>query len=129
MQEPKYYELTNPQKSIWNTEEVISGTTINNICTSGIIYEKINLDLLKKAINIVVEQNDSFRIHISKKDGYVKQYITDYKNFEIDVQYIENPMQLKQIEENEASHLFDIIDSDLYRFKIVILEDTFACVI
>lgn len=129
MQEPKYYNLTNPQKSIWYTEEAIYGTTISNICTSGIIYENVNLDLLKEAINLVVKQNDSFRIHIVKKEGNIKQYISDYKKFDIDVTQINNYAELKEIENEEASKKFDLIDSDLYRFKIVTLKDKFACVI
>ena len=39
----KLYDLTNPQKSIWYTENYFENTNINSICTSGIIYENITV--------------------------------------------------------------------------------------
>ena len=74
MEKKDVYNLTNPQKSIWLTEEVYKGTPVNNICTSGTIYEPIDEALIKKAINNVVMQNDSFRIHILHNDKNIKQY-------------------------------------------------------
>ena len=38
----KMYDLTNPQKSIWYTEEFFKGTPIENITGSVIIPEKVN---------------------------------------------------------------------------------------
>ena len=125
----KKYDLTNPQKSIWYTEEVFKGTTVNNICTSGIIYEKIDEKLLKKAINNVVKQNDSFRIHLTLENGIIKQYISDFEKFDIDVEFIDNASKLKEIEECESKYLFKLIDSNLFKFKIVILKNKFAAVI
>ena len=122
----KKYDLTSPQKSIWYTEEVFKGTTVNNICTTGIIYEKINEDLLKQAINNVVKQNDSFRIHLTLENGIIKQYISDFEKFDIDVEFIDNASKLKEIEESEAKYLFNLIDSNLFKFRVVILKDKFA---
>ena len=42
MENKELFELTNPQKSIWYTEQFYSETTVNNICTSGTVYGKIN---------------------------------------------------------------------------------------
>ena len=100
----KLYDLTNPQKSIWYTEEVLKGTTVNNICTSGIIYENIDEDLLKKAIYNVVKQHDSFRIHIVLQKNQVKQYISDFKSFEIETTYIKDQSELKRIEEEQSNY-------------------------
>ena len=46
MENKDVYELTNPQKSIWYTEQFYEGTTVNNICTSGTVYGEINENLL-----------------------------------------------------------------------------------
>ena len=56
-----YYELTNPQKSIWNTEKFFEGTTINNICASITILDKLDETALKQAVYNIVKNNDSFR--------------------------------------------------------------------
>ena len=56
------YELTNPQKSIYLTEQYFQNTTINNICGSVLIRQKVNLKLLNTAINFFVKNNDSFKL-------------------------------------------------------------------
>lgn len=123
------FELTNPQKSIWYTEQFYEGTTVNNICVSGTLYGKIDEELLKQAINNVVKQNDSFRIHVIQEKNDVRQYIADYEKFNIDVEYINNESEVKQIEKSEAKFKFDIIDSDLFKFKLAISKGNFACII
>ena len=40
------YELTNPQKSIWLTEEFYKGTAINNIGGNLLIREKVDFEKL-----------------------------------------------------------------------------------
>ena len=123
------FELTNPQKSIWYTEQFYEGTTVNNICVSGTLYGKIDEELLKHAINNVVKQNDSFRIHVIQEKNDVRQYIADYEKFNIDVEYINNESEVKQIEKSEAKFKFNIIDSDLFKFKLAISKSNFACII
>lgn len=123
------FELTNPQKSIWYTEQFYEGTTVNNICVSGTLYGKIDEELLKQAINNVVKQNDSFRIHVTQEKNDVRQYIADYEKFNIDVEYINNESEVKQIEKSEAKFKFNIIDSDLFKFKLAISKGNFACII
>lgn len=123
------FELTNPQKSIWYTEQFYEGTTVNNICVSGTLYGKIDEDLLKQAINNVVKQNDSFRIHVIQEKNDVRQYIADYEKFNIDVEYINNESEVKQIEKSEAKFKFNIIDSDLFKFKLAVSKGNFACII
>ena len=123
------FELTNPQKSIWYTEQFYEGTTVNNICVSGTLYGKIDEELLKQAINNVVKQNDSFRIHVIQEKNDVRQYIADYEKFNMDVEYINNESEVKQIEKSEAKFKFNIIDSDLFKFKLAISKGNFACII
>ena len=48
--ERKYYDLTNPQQSIWLTEQFYKDTAINHICGTVLLHEVVDFDLLKKAI-------------------------------------------------------------------------------
>ena len=129
MENKELFELTNPQKSIWYTEQFYSGTTVNNICTSGTVYGKIDENLLIQAINNVVKQNDSFRIHVVLENNVAKQYIADYKEFDIDVEYIDDESEIERVEKEEVKFKFDVIDSDLFKFKLAISEGNFACII
>ena len=51
------YELTNPQKSIWVTEEFYKGTSIENIAGTAVLSQEVNFDKLKEAINIFIQTN------------------------------------------------------------------------
>ena len=48
------YDLTNPQKSIWLTEQFYKGTSVNNVCGTVLIDEIINFDHLFNAINTFI---------------------------------------------------------------------------
>ena len=127
--ENKLYELTNPQKSIWYTENYFENTNINNICTSGIIYEDINIDTLKNAIHRLVQTNDSFRIKLSLQNNVPMQYITDFEPFDIETIYINNMADFHNIEQEMVKEKFNIINSVLFKFKIAIFPDKSAGVI
>lgn len=126
MEEITSYELTNPQKSIWNMEEYFNGTTINNICAPEIIYEDIDVKVLEQALNNIVRKNDSFRIQIELKDGKPMQYIAKYKPFNIEVVHIKNEEDVKEIENEGINHKFDVINSSLYHFKIFKIENGYG---
>ncbi len=127
--ENKLYELTNPQKSIWYTENYFENSNINNICTSGIIYEDINIDTLKNAIYRLVQTNDSFRIKLSLQNNVPMQYITDFEPFDIETIYINNIDDFHNIEQEMVKEKFNIINSVLFKFKIAIFPDKSAGVI
>lgn len=127
--EKKFYELTNPQKSIWYTENFFKNTNINNICTSGIIYENINIEALKKAIYFLVQNNDSFRIKLSLKNDVPMQYISDFVPFDIETIYVNNTEDFNNIEQEMVNEKINIIDSCLFKFKIAIFPDNSAGVI
>lgn len=115
------YELTNPQKNIFLTEQYYSGTTINNICGTAIIYSEINFELLKKAMNITIKNNDNFQLHFKLDGNIVMQYLTKYKNVEINVQEIADVSCIKNIEEEMQSKKYEIF-SENNMFEIVIFK-------
>ena len=129
MQTHELFDLTYPQKNIWITEEFFKGTSVNNICASATIFENMNEQLLKQAINNVVKQNDSFRLHFILEGNSVKQYVSEYRSFKIETEYITNKKQLDKIEKEESSYIFNVFDSDLFKFKIVFLKNTFTYII
>ena len=124
------FELTNPQKSIWYTEQFYEGTTVNNICVSGTLYGKIDEELLKQAINNVVKQNDSFRIHViqEKNDWEIEALIDDSNElsnyFEYDnsdlIQELENVKEeISDEDEITEKEDFKLLESDISDEEIV----------
>ena len=119
MLEIESFSLTNPQKSIWNMEKYFEGTSINNICTIGIINEYIDEKIMVKALNNIVKNNDCFRIHIKLVNGKPVQYFKDYKPFDIDVIHMKDKNELKDVEKKFAKYKFSINNSRLFSFKII----------
>ena len=119
----KKFSLTYPEQSIYLTEQFYKNSTVNNICGTAIIKSKLNFDSLKKAINYVVLTNDSFRIHLIQEDHEIKQYITDYKEFDIEIIDIKDEKSVVDIENSVMQKHFELFDNDLFEFKIFRFED------
>ena len=117
------YSLTNPQKSIWFTEEFYKGTPIENITGSVIIPDKVDFLLLEQAINIFVEKNDSFRLKFIIENKEVKQFVEPYTKFSVENIDVSSDEDLQKVEQKTASTVFNVLNSFLYIFKIVRFPD------
>ena len=112
------YELTNPQKSIWVTEEFYKGTSIENIAGTAMISQKVNFDKLKEAINLFIKTNDSFRLKFIRRNNSVKQYIDDFSPFSFETIEVETDKDIKKLEKELAETPLELIDSYLFKFKL-----------
>ncbi len=122
MEEKKYYNLTNPQKSIWMIEQFYQNSNINCMGGSIRVFEKVNFDLLIKAYNLFLEKNDGLRLRIVEKDGEPMQYIADYEYENVEIIDITK----KEFDEKIKHYVpspFKIIDSKLYSFELYRFED------
>lgn len=117
------YDLTNPQKSIWFTEEFYKGTPIENIAGTVILKDNVDFKLLEKAINIFVEKNDNFRLKFIIENKKVMQYVSSYSPFPVEIIDITSNADLKKLEKSIATTAFNIIDSFLYVYKMVRFPD------
>jgi len=113
------YDLTNPQKSIWLTEQFYQDSCVNNLCGTVAIDQVVDFDILKKAIYQFVKDNDSFRINLSyDQKSEIKQCITDFKPFDIEIIDVKNEEDLVSLEKEMVNIPFSILNSNLYHFKM-----------
>ena len=56
MNKKHFYNLTDPQKSIWQTNEFYNGTSIGNIPGRANILEKVDFVKFEKAINLFIKK-------------------------------------------------------------------------
>lgn len=127
--EKDVYELTNAQKSIWNTELFYNGSNINNICGTINIFEPLDFDVLKQTLDLIIAENDNFHANFIIKDGCVYQTFNDHVNYTIDFIEINKKEDMRKLEEKMKSHIFDILHSDLFDFKIFKYPDSTGGVI
>lgn len=113
------YDLTNPQKSIWLTEQFYKGSAINTICGTVHIDKKIDFEKLNIAINTFLRDNDAFRIRLLiDESGNVKQYFTKYVPIQFSIEEVLNNDELMALESQMATSIFNVIGHDLYNIKL-----------
>ena len=117
-----FYTLSNPQKSIYLTEQYYTNSNINNICGTAIISCKINFNILEKAINIVIKNNDSFRIKFKKKNNSLEQYLTDYSFTPIELVNLNSVDNVKKLEDTLLHKVFNL-EKNTYEFKMFKFPD------
>ncbi|MBR3255666.1 MAG: amino acid adenylation domain-containing protein [Clostridia bacterium] len=123
MEKKDVYELTNPQKSIWLTEQYYKGTNINTICGTIFFKENVDVNLLQKTVIKYIKLNDAMRTRIIAEGGTPKQYINNDKISEIEVYNLNTIQELHELENKISKNPFNIIDSDLYIFKVFKLKN------
>ncbi len=95
--EKELYCITDAQKTIWNTEKFYKDNPIVNISGTCTINCKVNFELLEKAINQVVMNNDALRTKITIKNGEPVQYFEDYNKFKVKTYNVLNEKDLEQL--------------------------------
>lgn len=116
--EKEYFELTNPQKSIWLTNQMYPDTPIENICGSVFIDDKVNFIALQKAINCFVEKNDSFRMEFEMTENGIRQFVSHFAPFNIEIIKVNFDSDVNRIEKNLVAIPFPLTNSLLFQFKM-----------
>lgn len=122
--EKKLYDLTNPQKSIWYTEQFYKNTSINNIVGYLKIKKNADFDALEKAFNYLVIKNDSFKLRFKTENNSLKQYINDFIYEKLEIIDLENEEQLLEFEKNFAQRHFKLEDDYLFHTVLLRFPDT-----
>ena len=121
----KHYPLTNPQKAIWYTESFYPGTSIAGLSGTTLLKDAIDLSLLERAVNLVIKNNDSMRIHICLVGNEPQQYVAPYEYRKIKVKDFRasGKDSLHAWQKEMASSPLFAEGSDLYRFTLLQIDD------
>ena len=110
--------LTNAQKSIWVTEQYYKGSSINNICGTAVIQEKVDFEKLKESIQIVCKKHDNFWLEFKLNEGNVEQVLSEKKEIQIDTINIAGKNQLESERNKIVKTKFKLENSKLFKFYI-----------
>lgn len=114
-------QLTKPQKLIYDMEKFVGGS-ISIICGSMLIQTDKSIDEMKKAVNELYRLNDALRIRVSEEDGQPYQYITEYKEQDIEVLTFNSKEELDSYASEYVKEPLDLYGS-LCDMKIVVLPN------
>ncbi|URZ17241.1 non-ribosomal peptide synthetase [Clostridium felsineum] len=112
------FDLTHAQKRIWYMDKLFNSTGINNLAPNIKIENFTDLEIMKKAINITISQNDAIRIRIIEQNDIVKQYIKEYEPIKIEYFDFADEMEAERWMQNQAHKPFILEDSDLFYFAV-----------
>ena len=115
--------LTNAQKSIWVTEQYYMGSSINNICGTATIQEKVDFEKLEEAIRIVCQKHDNFWLKIKVENGEVKQILSEREQIQVDIINIADKNDLEKEREKIVRTAFQLENSRLFNFYIFRFAD------
>lgn len=121
-----YYELSQPQKSIWYLEQKYPDTCMNVIAGTLRFTGLIDYTILEAALQLMIMNNDALRIHFREKEGEASQYLTTYIKKELDFVDFSQGNGLTDLfawDEEQTKIPFKVIDADLYYFAILKIDD------
>lgn len=118
------FKLTNPQMSIYLAEQ-FTNDPINNLVGTIYFNKDINIDLLKESVNVTIKNNQALRTIIFKKDDIPMQYFKEFSPYNVDVYNFSDKSidSFESFREKLCQELFDLYDSDLFKFVICILPN------
>ncbi len=116
--------LSRAQKRIWYAEMTYMNTAFGCLANLVRYKEKIDAAVLKKAINLIIKNNDGLRLRLlhSEDNACDMQYCAQYEPHEIELWDYSNPRdraEIKERLEREAALPFKLYDSPLYKFAII----------
>ena len=76
---PRLTPLSMSQRNIWNAEQALGQTPINNISATLRIRGRLDVALLEKSLNLVVCHNQGLRTQLTMVDGVPYQYTAEYR--------------------------------------------------
>lgn len=117
------YDLTTPQKNIWNLQHFYEGTSISNNCGAILFESQCDHQLLNQAINKLIELQAGLRLRFREEDGNPIQYLIDYQPEQFPSKHFENKAAFEEYARCYALIPFELIDSPMYRFVIFDLVD------
>lgn len=78
-----YYDLNTSQKVLLYAQTYTVHKQLNNVCTSVLVDQELDSDLLSQAIKKAYERNDALGVRLVKKGKEIKQYFAGYEEPEI----------------------------------------------
>lgn len=116
------YPLTMNQKQVWGLNVLYPDSITHNISTAITINRKLDIELLTKTINLIVERHESLRTRFRVHNGIPHQEILqEYKyHFEfIDIK----EEHLKAALQEEMKYIFNLENAPLMRIRFYRLND------
>lgn len=114
-----HFNLTTPQKNIWNLQKYYENTAIGNLCGAVFFEDERDVSLLQKSINQLIKNQTALRLQFVQQGGEIKQYIKEYEYMEFPIHEFDREKEFEVYAKDCAVKPLGLIDCVMYRFEIV----------
>lgn len=118
----QFYPLSKSQLNIWSLEQSFQGISINNICETIRIRGIVDMALLQKCLNLIVESDSTLRTQITLDENQTPvQYEQAYVSHQFPVFDFSttNQIGIEYWETSIAREVMPVLDAPLYYFAII----------
>ena len=120
--ETTYHPLTHPQKRIYYIDKLNTGTSLHNIGGSLNIPTPIDIEIMKKAINLIIKNNEGLRLRFTEINEQPMQYVSEFEEQDIpfhDFTTQSNPKEAyTKWGKSTFTKSFSLADEQLFHFAI-----------
>ena len=120
------YALTHAQRRVWFTELLEPGTSICNLAACVKFRGNIDFDVLRRALDFSILQNDSLRFQLTEGDGSEPQlYLTGHSPISLETVDFTHTDQSEQDAwiDTQTRVPFKLFHSPLYQFTLLVMSD------
>ncbi|MFZ1289535.1 MAG: amino acid adenylation domain-containing protein [Melioribacteraceae bacterium] len=121
--------LSYAQQRIWFLDQLDPGKPTYNIPSSVELKGKVNIKLIEKCLNLIIDRHESFRTYFKTENGQSQQCILSHLEFTLEYFELESINQnfnltLEDYIEQESSKPFNLEIAPLFRIKLIrVAED------
>ncbi|AFQ46158.1 non-ribosomal peptide synthetase [Desulfosporosinus meridiei] len=120
------YPLTFSQQSIWDIETFYKNTSYGNLGVGVILRDDINIDMLEKAVNIILQEHEAIRLRFIMVDGEPRQYVAVFKEYRLNRLDFSHQHGLEEFElwkDQQTRIPFNLLENDLFYIASVRLTN------
>lgn len=125
----KLFRLTIPQRDILLTEQYYKNTSINNVVGLISFKERIDINILKETLKIIVKQNDALRTRIKHVNGDYYQYFGDFNDEYIEEKIIDKTINKQEFIKEISKNHIKFLNNNLMKFYLLVNSDGTADVL
>lgn len=121
------YQLTNPQRNVYITEQFFGTTSVSNVGGYVLLSEKFDCSYIKSIVQQIIADNDGLRMRVSEDENDVYQTVTDNCG-NIECVSLANTDELESYVSEQMILPFDT-NGNMYDFRVIDLPENTAVMI
>lgn len=120
----KKYDLTPAQKNIYELQSFYKGTSISVLCGAVIFEEKLEREILMRAVSLLIRRHEALRLRFCTEDGKALQYVDGEYGEGIYFKEFHSCDEMRKYGEKQAHIPFEMNGSEMFRMTVFELPES-----